>query len=716
MDRRYRRLQLMISAAIVPPLLMTGGATAESSAGHPNAAAQVHPEPAKHGHSNAAEHRAGWSKPAARGPAWTSVTPTVTRLSLGGFESPAVGVTVQNGATTPGVPLAQGEPPPGPRARSLSVVRASTARFSSVGVTWRETEPIGTVRVAIRGHRPGGDWAAWQAVGPAESDRDAAATPAPASPAPAIQRAPAGAQHRSAAPERMRGGTDLVWLGTSDGIQLTVTAVGGRTPHDVTADLIDPGDQPSDANPTTTPNITEATPGAARVAMPPIVRRADWGANERQMDWRPEYATAVKAVAWHHTATSNDYAAADVPKILRSIYQYQTVSRGWGDIGYNVLVDRFGRLWEGRSGGLSRPVVGAQAGGFNTGTAGIAVIGTHSTVAVPPAAVESAARYIAWKFSLGPAVDPRGTVTLTGGGSTSRYPVGTSITVPRVFPHRQTSATECPGARGMDALPVLRERAAQLLGDLVRPETIRTRLAVWRPSDASFRVPDAAAPIFTGTPGDLPVPADYDGDGATDVGTWTPSTGTWKILMSADGSIHSMQWGAAGDRPVPADYDGDGRAELAVWRPSTTDWIIQGIGQFPYGQAGDIPLPADYTGDGRADAGIWRPSTGIWYMRGLGEFHLGETWHIPVPADYNGDGTADPASWSPVSQRFFIRGQAPVSLGAAADIPVPAQYDGDGKADFAVYHATGDGHAEFQIRGLGDYVSGAPGDVPVPLR
>src|SRR5207249_10354169 len=95
-------------------------------------------------------------------------------------------------------------------------------------------------------------------------------------------------------------------------------------------------------------------PGAGPVAMPAIVRRAGWGADERLMTWQPEYVHSVEAVAFHHTATGNDYAPGDVPRLMRAIYYYQAVSRGWGDIGYSVLVDRFGRLWEGRYGGLSR--------------------------------------------------------------------------------------------------------------------------------------------------------------------------------------------------------------------------------------------------------------------------------------------------------------------------------------------------------------------------
>jgi hypothetical protein len=684
MDRRYRRRikKLLICAAVAVPLLVAGGAVAEPSDLH------VQTAPIR------------WSNPAVNAPGGAGITPQVTQLSLGAFDAPAAGVTVQNGAP-PGVPLVEKNIPKGTKPRTLTIVRASTARFSAVGVTWRESDQIGAVSVAVRGHTPGADWSTWQAVGVADSDKDA---PAP----------PKNPKKQKDPPPTTRGGADLVWLGSSDGIELSVTWINGRAPHDITADLIDPTDAPSDANPLPAP--PPKAESAGRVPRPQIYSRAAWGADERVMTWRPQYAPVVKAIVFHHTATSNAYTQADVPKIMRAIYQYQTISRGWGDVGYNVLVDRFGRLWEGRSGGLSRPVVGAQAGGFNTGTAGIAVIGNFTGTPVPQPAAEATARYAAWKLSLGPAVDPRGTVTLTGGGSTSRYSPGTTLTVPRIFPHRQTHATECPGSIGLAALPPIRVRAAVLLGDLMDPATIRPRLAVWHPASASYLVLGQSAPLLAGAPGDVPAPADYDGDGITDAAVWTPSTGVWKIQNSADGSVQTQQWGSPGDRPVPADYTGDGQAELAVFHPATGGWSIQGIGDLSYGQPGDVPVPADYTGDGAADLAVWRPKTGTWLMGGAGEFRLGEAWHIPVPADYNGDGTADPASWSPVSQRFFVRGMGPVALGKRGDIPAPALYDGDLKADFAVYHRLGDGRAEYQIRGRDPIVVGAAGDLPMPLR
>ncbi|MGI5245373.1 FG-GAP-like repeat-containing protein [Dactylosporangium sp. CA-139066] len=689
--RRYRRGKLLAVAGCSLALL-AAGITAGSASARPT-------EPPVAPQSLAAPVE--WVNPAGRAPGGEGVPTRVARVDLGDFDRPAAGAVAQAG-TLAGVPLAE-DYHRGTRSRTLTVTRASTAPFSAVGVTWRESARVGAISVAVRHHVPGGAWSAWRAVGAGEADRDPVTVtvqgphgrPSTAPVAPASGRVE-------------RGGADLVWVGPSDGVQIAVSAASGPLPHDVTADLIDPSDSPADATPPPPPAAEDA-PAALRPLMPQINRRAAWGADEQVMDWRPQYATYVKAVAVHHTATGNDYTESDVPKILRSIYQYQTVSRGWGDIGYNVLVDRFGRLWEGRSGGLSRPVVGAQAGGFNTGTAGIAMIGDYRTTAVPPAVVESAAHYAAWKLSLSQAIDPRGSVTLTGGGSTSKYPAGTAVTVPRIFPHRQTNPTECPGAKGMDALPAIRSRAAELLGDLVKPGTVRAVLAAYRPVDGTVRLAGAPEPIFTSGPNEIAAPADYDGDGKTDIATWSPTTGNWTILLSGEGRT-TAQWGLPGDVPAPADYDGDGKADLAVFRPANGVWYIKGVGELQLGQPGDQPVPGDYTGDGRAEPAIWRPSTGLWAIRAIREWQFGEPGAIAVPADYNGDGTVEPAIWSPSTQQFTVEGQAPVRLGDPGDLPVPGQYDGDGRADLAVYH---DGR--FDVRGVGRYEVGAPGDVPMPL-
>jgi len=187
----------------------------------------------------------------------------------------------------------------------------------------------------------------------------------------------------------------------------------------------------------------------------PYVTREQWGASQCQPRSAPEYGQ-VKAVAVHHTVSLNDYTPAEAPQIVLAICRYHRNSNGWNDIGYNALVDRYGTIYEGRAGGLDQAIVGAQAQGFNSQTAGVANIGDYSSISAGDAALRATADYIRWKLTVhGQPLS--GPVTLTsGGGSESRYAAGAKVTVDRVLGHRDLGRTACPGDGLYDQLDEIR--------------------------------------------------------------------------------------------------------------------------------------------------------------------------------------------------------------------------------------------------------------------
>jgi hypothetical protein len=92
----------------------------------------------------------------------------------------------------------------------------------------------------------------------------------------------------------------------------------------------------------------------------------------------------------------------------------------------------------------------------------------------------------------------------------------------------------------------------------------------------------------------IPVIGDYDGDRRSDFGVF--SWGTWAIRRSSTLQVTTSSWGSWLDRPVPADYNGDGKTEIATWSQATGEWKINygpGYYQYPrWGTWDDIPVPA----------------------------------------------------------------------------------------------------------------------------
>lgn len=319
--------------------------------------------------------------------------------------------------------------------------RLDTHHFAMVGVTWAHNPSVGSVAAAVRTRRDG-RWSAWTPLGGTADEQ------------PDVASVDTG--------RGLRGGTSPLWVGAADGVQARVEVLSGAAPTDLRLSLVDPGTSAADtAVPTPTARLTTS----AASFTPVVLSRAAWGADESIRLGSPTYHSSIHAVVVHHTASANDYTAADVPGLLRGFYAYHVVSNGWSDLGYNFVVDKFGRIWEGRAGGITRPVIGSHAGGFNTGTVGISVIGTYDTVAMSAAAREAVAQIAGWRLGLA-GKDPAGTVNISSGGST-RFPDGELVTLPRIFGHRDVSTTACPGNQGMASLPGLRTRAKAIASGVV---------------------------------------------------------------------------------------------------------------------------------------------------------------------------------------------------------------------------------------------------------
>ncbi len=198
---------------------------------------------------------------------------------------------------------------------------------------------------------------------------------------------------------------------------------------------------------------------------PPVIARRVWARGVSKPRLAPEYGT-VQLGFVHHTDNPNGYLSGEVPAMLRAIFTFHRYVNGWNDIGYNFVIDRFGRTFEARAGGIDEPVVGAHAGGYNYVSTGVAVLGEFTGQAPSPAAALALERLLAWKLSLhGIPSEGRVTVKVDPAGAVySRYPAGAPVSLPRVAGHRDGDQTDCPGNVLYGELPSLRPRIARLAG------------------------------------------------------------------------------------------------------------------------------------------------------------------------------------------------------------------------------------------------------------
>ena len=240
----------------------------------------------------------------------------------------------------------------------------------------------------------------------------------------------------------------------------------GQSTSAVTAQSITPA---SFSTAETTARPASTVPAALPVAtsangLPvPVTTRAEWGANASYMSWDPDYASAGHVVV-HHTAGTNNYSAGQSASIVRGIYYYHAVTLDWGDIGYNFLIDKYGTVFEGRSGSVAAPAgrmsVGAHARGVNTGTMGLSMMGDYSSVSPSDAQLSSVGKMAGWFLRRAGITDANGWAGLNV-WTTERYQAGSTISMPRILGHRDVGYTSCPGNVGYSKLGTIRTIAQQ---------------------------------------------------------------------------------------------------------------------------------------------------------------------------------------------------------------------------------------------------------------
>ena len=196
----------------------------------------------------------------------------------------------------------------------------------------------------------------------------------------------------------------------------------------------------------TTP-LTVGVDRAGSAPMPEIVPRSVWGGDlpvrgALEVE-RPE---DVRFLLVHHTVGPNEYPRTDSARLLRSIYASHTsAEKGWPDIAYNFLIDRYGVIHEGRTGSLTQPVKGSATGGSQGFAQLCCFMGDHSTTPPTEEAQDAMTRLLAWLAdTYAIPVGAGATATFVSRGS-NRWPAGRTVTTPTIAGHRDMSQTACPG-------------------------------------------------------------------------------------------------------------------------------------------------------------------------------------------------------------------------------------------------------------------------------
>ncbi|MCL1870967.1 MAG: N-acetylmuramoyl-L-alanine amidase [Promicromonosporaceae bacterium] len=614
--------------------------------------------------------------------------------------------------------------------------QADLRGLSVVGVTWVAGSDAGDTVVELR-TQAGGEWSEWTA-----QDVDAAP--------------------HAADGESVREGTAPFVAVRVDAVEARLTSP-SALPEDPVLSVIttepdsalaDRGAAASRSGRTALGPAPVAVAASAAIVPPqPTVRaRAAWGADERLMTWTPQVGV-VRGVTVHHTAGTNAYTQDQTASVIRGIYTYHAQTLGWGDIGYNFLVDKWGRVWEGRKGGIDRAIVGAHSVPTNRVAFGVSFLGNYDEARTSTAMVDGAAAVIAWKFGIH---GVSATGTLTSAGNASRN-VPARV-VPAVHGHRDVDSTACPGQYLYADLTALRQRVMTggaldaatavgtqavrvtgwaVVGSTTAPAQVRLIVdgAVRATVAANQNRPDVQAATgraSTGFDVTLPLnPGDYrvcaavvanGGDAALGCREVSLAGGKDYFLNDAWTGVANttFSYGWADDRVLIGDWDGDGVDTIAVRRGHLyhiNDKLLGGAASrvVAYGRPDDDVLVGDWDGDGVDTLAVRRGN--VYYFKNslaAGNADSTLTFGLEtdrvVVGDWDGDGKDTLAIRRGNQYLIFddLTASTPsrtVFFGRDTDAVVVGDWDGDGKDTLAVRrdrtyfvrNVIADGKAELEL-------------------
>ncbi len=487
--------------------------------------------------------------------------------------------------------------------------------------------------------------------------------------------------------------TEPVWVRGSTGVRVQL-ASGGATHVDLhTVDAPNPTHPSSSAD--------------AAVAYPGIISRAQWGADEslryRNCNGAPQYSDRLRFAVVHHTADGNTYSPADSFSIVRGIYTYSVVTLGYCDMMYNFLVDKYGQIFEGRYGGVDKPVLGAHAIGFNTESVGIAMIGNYMTTQPSAVAVDALERLIAWKFWVDH-VDPRAPVAYTTSGN-DKFAAGTTVTIPTIVGHRDTWFTACPGDDLYALLPAIRASVASRVSD--SPPVFPS----WVPQSGAARLLalDAWGGLYPAGGQAAVTPTGYWPGWGMARGAAELPGGAGGYVLDGYGALHP--YGAAPPLRTTGYWPGwDIARDVALLPGGAGGYVLDGFGGLhPFGSAPAVAVSGYWPGWDIARRLVVLPSgTGGYVLDGWGSLHrFGTAPALATHGYWPGwDIARDVAVRPGTSFVYVLDGFGGIwpATGAPA---VPAPYFGRDAARGLVLTSAGGGYALRDDGGIAAF-GGAP--------